>query len=157
MTINIPLSDDGIRNVINRIIKAKENLEIGVKDLVEALVDDGAEVARAADGSMADISTVMLTENSGTIIAGGDQPIIAEFGAGDATISPSGLFENEPDTPVYPGSYSELVGSGQYAENGFWVFGGQRYTEVEPRQGLHEAKQYIEDSAESIAEEVIKL
>ena len=155
MTIDINLFDVGA--AVSKLNKAKENLQTGVKDLVEILLEDGSEIAQASDGSMADISKVMQTDETGSIIAGGNQPIIAEFGAGDATLSPSGLFENMPDTPVYPGSYSELVGSGQYAENGWWMYRHKVFTKIEPRQGLYNAKSYVKDNAESIAREVIKL
>ena len=82
-------------------------------------------------------------------------PLIAEFGAGDATIDV--MFENYPGVDVYPGSYSEQVGSGEYAATGKWHFGGKEYTEVQPRGGLYNAKVFIKDNAAEIAKEVIKL
>ena len=67
------------------------------------------------------------------------------------------MFENYVGVDVYPGAYSELVGSGEYAETGKWHFGGKVYTEVQPRMGLLDAKTYIEDNAVELAQEVILL
>ena len=88
-------------------------------------------------------------------MAAGQAPVIAEFGAGDATIPV--LFENYAGVDVYPGSYSEQVGSGEYAETGVWHFGGKVYRQVEPRGGMLMAREYIRDNSTEIAREVIEL
>ena len=164
MTINISLSAERIRSAINRLNTAQDHLRWGVQDLVELLAQDGADVANAAYGDMdAHANGYSTDENVGVLAVTGETNLIAEFGAGDATIPGYG-FENEPETPVYPGSYSELEGSGEYAstleENGstgYWHFGGQVYHEVEPRMGLVKAKAFIIATADETAKEVIKL
>ena len=157
MTIDIHLSTESILSAIHRLNQAKEHIRWGLQDTIDILVSEGADIAQAADGSMATVIGYLQDEHLGVIDAVGENPIIAEFGAGDATLSPSGLFENVPDTPVYPGAYSELVGTGQYADYGWWKFGGKIYTQVEPRQGMYKAKEYIKSNGARIASEVIKL
>ena len=82
-------------------------------------------------------------------------PLIAEFGAGDATLNPAQFFEHSPETDVFAGSYSLEQGTKEYWEWGSWHFGGQLYTEVEPRQGLYKAKQHIIETATETAREVM--
>ena len=156
MTINIRLSTESIARAISRLQQAKQNLQDGLSETIEILTSEGAEIAQAADGSMATVTGYMDGETTGIIEAsGGDEAIIAEFGAGDATIPV--MFENYPGVDVYPGAYSEQVGSGEYAMTGRWHFGGQMYTEVEPRAGLLNAKYYIQEVAGEVAQEVIML
>ena len=89
----------------------------------------------------------------GEITVVGDMPLIAEFGAGQATMPV--LFENEPNTPVYEGSYSQLEGTQEYYQYGSWHFGGEYYTEVPARHGLLDAKQYIIENSTETALEVM--
>ena len=128
-----------------------------MQETIDILVKDGAMVANDKYGGMANAVGYMPDETTGVIASAGEANLIAEFGAGDATLPPAGMFEDSPDTPVYPGSYSELVGSGEYAATGKWHWGGREFTEIEPRMGLYNAKNYIEKNAVDIAKEVIQL
>ena len=163
MTITVPLSEEGVRRAIVRLNQVKQNLRFGLQDTIDALVTDGAVVANDKYGGMAEAIGYMDDEDHGVVAAVGESNLIAEFGAGDATLPPEGMFEGSPDTDVYPGAYSEQVGSGEYYRTrrdtgqGRWHFGGVEYTEVEPRMGLYNAKNYIEKNAIYVAQEVIKL
>ena len=155
MNITVKLSDASIRRAIRRLRNAQEHLRWGLDDTVQTLAKEGAEIANQAYGSMAGAVDYSPEEGAAIIATNGEANIIAEFGAGDATEIPTG-FENTPDTPVYPGSYSE-ENARMYADLGYWKFGGKVYTEVEPRHGLMNAKAYIIASSTDIAKEVIKL
>lgn len=157
MRLRVRLSEQSISRAISRLRESQDNLRWGVNDTLQLLAKDGAMVANSKYGSMANAIDWMEDETVGKISVVGKIPLIAEFGAGDATQPPLGMFENEPDIPVYPGSYSELEGSGEYAREGRWHFGGKTYTEIEPRYGLYNAKNYIEKNAVHIAKEVIEL
>ena len=130
-----------------------ENLEDDVEQLVEILTNEGAEVAQAAYGDWGVQATPVPDGTTGEIIVSGDYPAIAEFGAGDETLS--GGFENMPGE-IRPGSYSEEHAK-QYVRWGFWYFGGQVYTDVPAHHGLLDAKRYIIANAQDIAREVIQL
>ena len=106
MNITVRLSTESINHAITQLETVKENLLEGLKQTVEILVKEGYMVAQNADGGMASVFGEMTGETVGIISASGESAVIAEFGAGDATIVPD--FENTPDTPVYPGSYSLL-------------------------------------------------
>lgn len=160
MTIRIELSPQSINEAIRRLEMYKEDLEIGIRDIVEILANEGAGIAQAAYGNWG-VQAVPSTEQgssgmsaTGFIDVAGDMPLIAEFGAGDDTLDPATLFEHSPDTEVFPGSYSLLEGSQEYYRSGVWHYGGQAYTEVFPRQGLHMAKEYIIQNSTEIAREV---
>lgn len=158
MKIKINLSERSIEAAIRKLEDAQKNLEYSLGQTVDMLVKEGAEIAQAADISMAVVFGYMDSESTGKIVAIGEAPIIAEFGAGDATLDPEKYFTNYPPVPVYPGSFSESEqGSGMYAEYGWWKFGGNVYRKVEPRQGLYRAKEFIQENAAEYAKEVIKL
>lgn len=156
MNLNIRLSKDSINQAIAELKKAKDNLQYGMEQTVEILTKEGGDVAKSHTGGMADITTTMVKNTTGQIAESGKAALIAEFGAGDATIVQT-LFERYPDTSVFPGSYSLLVGKRQYWDYGRWYFGGKRYTEVQPRQGLYHAKMHITGMSTRVAQEVIKL
>ena len=154
MNITLSLSPGSIDAAIRELETVKDNIEYGVQQTVEMLTQEGADIAKRDYGSMASVDYA-TDETTGIIGTSGQANIIAEFGAGDATITP--MFENYVGVDVYPGAYSELVGSGEYAETGKWHFGGKTYTEVQPRMGLLDAKLYIEGVAVELAQEVIQL
>jgi len=155
VTIHISLSTESIDRAIRKLEEVKENLEEGLHEVVEILTNEGAEVAQAAYGDWGVQATPITEEAHGEIIVSGDMPLIAEFGAGQATMPV--MFENAPMTPVYEGSYSEIEGSQEYYKYGSWHFGGEYFTEVPARHGLLDAKNYIIDNSTNIAQEVIQL
>ncbi len=155
MTINVSLSTESIAQAIRKLEMVKENLEDGLSEAIEILTNEGAEIAQAAYGDWGVMATPITGETHGEIIVFGDMPLIAEFGAGQATMPV--MFENAPETPVYEGSYSELEGSQEYYKYGSWHFAGRYYTEVPARHGLLDAKNYIVENGTQIAQEVIQL
>ena len=157
MKIDIHLSRESINDAIIKLDEIKENILYGLQQTVEILTYEGHMVASAETGSMADISSDMVDDTTGRISESGDAAVIAEFGAGDTVINPLAMFENSPLTEVYPGAYSLLEGTKEYATYGSWHFGGAKYTQVEPRMGLFKAKRRIVDNGTRIAQEVIKL
>lgn len=150
MTIDLKLDTRSISELIGKLSKmASDN----VVESVAILCDDGAVVANAAYGSMAKATGFVEDRDNnkvlGKIVATGkneDELLIAEFGAGDATITPGSEFEtNSLDAWVFPGAYSLFKGSMDYWLFHHWQFGGTWYTEVPARRGLFNAKQYIKE------------
>jgi len=161
MTINVDLSEHGIETALNRLAQVIDNLSAGIDETVEILTNEGREIAQAYDGNMADVTADRPDKVTGIITASGETAIIAEFGAGDDTMT-NIPFDNPPPVDVYPGSWSEQVGTGFYAEHGYWYYGGVRFYgggtgRVEPRQGLYHAKEHIINTAMSVAQEAIHL
>ena len=164
MKINIKLSTESIEAAIARLTEAKENLTIGLNDLVEVLAHDGAEVANAAYGRMSAAAGIPVSMTQAKIVAPGtDQAIIAEFGAGYATMEDHPFAKNAP-VPIEVASYSKaqrpygmfyLTDDTDPGE-GYWFFGGMEYDRVEPRHGLLNAAEYIMENSTKIAKEVIK-
>lgn len=154
MKLHIRLSTESIDYAIGRLLEMQDNIEYGLSQAIEMVTTEAAEVAQ---GSYGDMATVDSESNGfhGTIRATGKAVPFAEFGAGDATIPV--MFENYPGFDVYPGAYSEQVGSGEYAETGRWFFGGHFYREIKPRAGLLNAREYIKDNLADIAQEAIQL
>ena len=157
MTINISLSTESILQAIADLNAYRERLEEGINEAVEIMVNEGAEVAQAAYGDWGVEAVPMAGDGYGEITVIGDMPLIAEFGAGDATLDPSAMFENAPDVDVFRGSYSLLEGTMEYYRTGKWHFGGETFTEVQPRMGLYQAKQYIIENSTEIAKDVLDL
>ena len=162
MTINISLSTESIAAAIRQLRTVEENIRWGLSETIDILVKEGAQIAQAADGKMATVIGQKDDELSGRIIATGEAPIIAEFGAGYATMEDHPMAGKAP-VPIEVGSYSrendglfywsDYVNPGE----GYWYFGGQEYDRVEPRHGLLDAHDHIVSHAAEIAREVIKL
>ncbi len=154
MTIHFDLSTESIARAVEQLAIFNEELNYNLAQVVDILTNEGAEVAQAAYGDWGVAAVPSTDEAHGYIDVMGDMPLIAEFGAGNTVINPSVLFENSPDTDVYPGSYSLELGSKEYATYGSWHFGGKKYTEVEPHLGLYNAKNYIIENSTQTALEV---
>lgn len=154
MTIQISLSESSIERAIRRLERMQENLQQGLEETVDILAREGGQIAQAAYGDMA-IANGYSAEGFGLIISTGENNLIAEFGAGQATMPV--MFKNAPHTPVYEGSYSELVGSKEYYEHGSWHFGGKYYTEVPARHGMLDAKEYLIEHSTEVAKGAIRL
>ena len=150
MKINVSLSTESIDSAIEELQAFAELLEEGTEQVVEILTNKGAEVAQVAYGDFPVEAVPIPDGKTGEIIVTGDMPAIAEFGAGDQTLS--GGFENTP-AEARPGSYSEEHAR-QYSRWGFWYFAGEPYTEVYPHHGLLDAKRYIMDNSTNVAREV---
>ena len=154
ITIKVSLSTVSINDAIRRLNEIAMNLETGLEETIDILATEGGEVAQAAYGGMA-TARGYSTGNYGVVISTGENNLIAEFGAGQATMPV--MFENSPGTPVYEGSYSELEGSGEYYRFGSWHFAGRYYTEVPARHGLLDAKNYIIENSTEVARGAIIL
>lgn len=144
-------SEQSVQNAIDRLHVRLHHLEEDTEQLVEILTNEGADVA---NGSYSDYPVSAVPKTSGTqgeIIVSGHMPMIAEFGAGDQTLSDG--FENTP-AEARAGSYSEEHAR-QYSRWGFWYFGGEVYSEVYPHHGLRDAKRYIIKNSASVAREVM--
>lgn len=162
MTINISLSTESINQAIARLRQAEENLRWGVSETIDTLVSDGADLAQDAYGSMAAAAPMMESETQGKIVVSGDAAVIAEFGAGYATMENHPLAKNAP-VEIRVGSYSEQNDGMFYWSDlanpgeGYWFFGGREYHEVQPRLGLLNARGYIKANCVEIAKELIRL
>lgn len=155
MTINVKLSTESIDRAIAKLIEYQEEFDSGVEKVVELLTNEGADVANGAYGDWG-VEAVPIPEGmSASIMVVGDMPLIAEFGAGDATLNPKDFFSRSPGTPVFPGSYS-MRHAMMYSTFGEWKFAGRWMSEVQPRQGLYSAKMYIIENSTEIAQGVFK-
>lgn len=162
ISIPITLSTESIHDAIVRLRQAEENLRWGVDNTVDTLVADGAHIAQDAYGNMAAATAVMEDEGQGKIVVTGDAAVIAEFGAGYATMEDHPLARRAP-VDVRVGSYSEQNDGMFYWSDlanpgeGYWFFGGREYDRVEPRHGLLDAREYIKGHCAEIAKELIRL
>ena len=160
MTLDLKLDTASI----DRVIEKLKNISFDVGELVDVLCEEGAAEANAAYRSWATAEAWRESEGedtaTGLIIAQSDTEdhlLIAEFGAGDATVNPADVFEeDELDGMVYRGSYSLEKGTQEYWNTGKWHFGKREYTRVEPHLGLYSAKQYLLSNSTRIAEEVMQ-
>lgn len=151
-SIVIDLSTQSVNRAIRKLWKVVDEIEKGTAKLVEALTDEGAEVAQSAFGGSASVDKIS-DGSTGIIEASGDAVTIMEFGAGMATMEGHPLAGNAPHT-IKQWEYSRTVGSGEGYLTGRWHFGGQVYTEVLPRHGMLDARDYIENNAVEKAKEV---
>ena len=163
-TIHIELSKAGIDSAIKKLEDIADNLEYDVTQIVHVLAEDGANVASEAYGSMASVKNEDVDESqSKIVVSGGDKAIIAEFGAGYATMEYHPFAKNAP-VPIEVGSYSRAqypyglfhITNDLLPGEGYWIFGGRFYDRVQPRHGLLNAYDYILNNSTRIAKEVIR-
>jgi len=154
--ISITLSIGSINKAIKDLERYQARIERKSAELVNELVDGGAEMAKYAFGNSVSVEKV-AEDGVGIIEAVGDAVMFMEFGAGMATMENHPMASNAP-ADVYRWSYSEQVGSGEgyytammNGGNGYWHFGGKVYSAVYPRHGLLDARDYIVNNAEAKA------
>lgn len=160
MNITLSLSSGSIESAIRSLQQAKDDFSHDVEQTLDVIAKDAAEVAQSIDGSMASVDGMAISETESKVIAsGGDSMIIAEFGAGNATLDPGAFFEtSELDSWVFPGSYSLFKGTMEYYLFHQWEFpraSGHWYEEVKARQGMYSAKLFIMSNSSRIAREMI--
>lgn len=175
MTVTLRLSTDSINQAIRQLTNARDDFNYAVHDLVESLAYDGAEVAEAAYGGMVHAAAMPseMTEAK-IVVPGGDRAIIAEFGAGYATMEYHPFAKNAP-VPIKVASYSYAqypiglfaVTNDLYPGEGYWIFGRTKavkgftdpiyYDRVEPRHGLLNAYDYINEHYLRVWKEVSKI
>jgi len=165
-TIRMRLDVRSIENAIRALEAYRDGVEERTHQLVDRLTENGAEEARAAFGNMASVDSVS-SGNTGLIEASGPAVIIAEFGAGLSTMENHPMAENAP-VPIERWSYSRAYGgeAWQYAEAGsvapgeiepgWWYFGGKQMARVEPRHGIMDARDYIENNLVDEARSVFR-
>lgn len=178
MTLTARLSTESIHNVIAELTQAKEDIDYAVNELTQTLASDGADIANGAYGSM--VSANAQSEGIGEskiVVSGGDKAIIAEFGAGYATMEYHPFAKNAP-VPIEPVSYSRLHGGLLWVTDliepghGYWYWGsqlggslakgihkwgslfGNKMDRVQPKHGLLDAYDYISDNYLKVWKEV---
>lgn len=123
--------------------KCLQEFDQKVDEFLEALAERGREVldglGYTVDGGEITV-TVEPIENGYCINAAGKGVIFLEFGAGD-TVNSGNKYAPLMPFDVRSGSFSE-DNAKQYSTtkeifgNGFWEFGGVRYTQITPRNGM---------------------
>lgn len=164
MTINIKLSEKDIESAIRRLQGMRDNLDADVQQAVDILAKEGAMEAQLAYGHMVTAEPKSISETESQIVVeGGDKAIIAEFGAGYATMEYHPFAKNAP-VPIEVASYAKAqypyglfyITNDLLPGEGYWFFGGQEYDRVQPRHGLLNAYDYLMQNATEIVSEVIK-
>lgn len=178
MNIAFMLSTESIEAAVNELQMVKDILETKTSELVEILANEGEDIANAAYGDMVTAESRATGFYSSEIsVGGGDKAIIAEFGAGYATMEYHPFAGNAP-VPIKVASYSEAhfedyhgglfwITDQIHPGEGYWIFGwsfGKKghmgspnyYDRVQPRHGLLDAYDYIMQHGTDIALEVIR-
>ena len=123
---------------------------------VDEFIREIAEIGeRAAAGAYGGAVTVSLEgiDNGFAICADGRAVVFMEFGAGSA-VNTGNMFAGQMPFDVRRGSYSDSkTPKGEYAQTGYkyWTFGGQRYTEVQPTNGMQKAHEAMMQDMSNVA------
>ena len=126
---------------------------------MERLAEIGRDAAQGAYGNGGAVSvTVEPIDNGFCIRADGNAVAFLEFGAGD-TVNSGNRYAEQMPFEVSSGSYSRQNldrwgRPGMYARYGYWIFGGTKYTEVQPRNGMEHAYEEIMSNVQTVAKEV---
>lgn len=166
INIDILLSTESIEAALIELQTIKDILEIKTNETVEIIAREAEDVANSAYGNMVSAESEAHGNEAIVYVSGGDKAIIAEFGAGYATMEEH-PFAGAAPVPVHVGSYSEehvgdmhggmfFLTDSMNPGGGFWEFGGTKMSRVEPRHGLLDAYTYIVENAVQVAQEVIR-
>ena len=120
--------------------------EIGFQE-ADARFTEGAR-----DGNEHPLLRVQWDANGFRITAMGDDVYFIEFGAGDGT-EESHPYAGNASVPIYDGSYSE-ANNGPYITNGFWWYGGTKYTGLDATMPMYNAVKEMRANVKRIAQEV---
>lgn len=132
-----------------------------VDEFLERLAERGREVldelGYTADGGEI-VVTVEEIDNGYCINAAGKGVVFIEFGAGD-TVNAGNRYAPLMPFPVESGSYSEANDGMYYITQqvfgqGWWEFGGVKYTEIMPRNGMQTVYETLMQEWREIAREV---
>ena len=128
---------------------------------LERLAERGREVmdelGYTADSGEITVSVESI-DNGYMINAAGKGVVFLEFGAGD-TVNSGNQYAGSMPFPVESGSYSD-ANNGMYSitqqifGQGYWEFGGVRYTEITPRNGMQTVYETLMQEWREIAKEV---
>ena len=160
MTINLELSADGVRKAINEVKQYSKSIESRTQKLAEELCRIGIPVVNVhylsgvREGNK-DFTIKAIPKKNGCILqANGHDVCFLEFGAGVTTTSYSGEGQ-EGLPPIYPGSWSESEeGSGEFANNGFWHYGGKLYYGLSPKLGMYYASKEMQNRVVEVARRI---
>lgn len=146
------ISVKGIDHAIKTIEKYAD-MDRKLAELAERLCQIGEPIIRQIHGHHSAVWSEP-TANGYRIVAEGEAVLFIEFGAGDAAGSDNGLYDAVPAV-ARPGSWSETHAQ-QYSRYGFWVFAGQKITEVPTSPAFYYAYEAMVQNLPRIAEEVFR-
>lgn len=149
------LSHNGIVAARRMLLDYENSLQNKLNILAERLASIGVRVASTyynagmEEGKNYDYDvTIEPTERGCKLVANGEDVCFLEFGAGVSTRSWQGEGQ-EGLPPIYPGSWSETEGVGQFVNKGYWIYGNELYKGIEPTMGMyHASKQMLTDCIE---------
>jgi hypothetical protein len=158
--INI-LDRDSIDNAIKRVKDYRNSLDSKVNEIVSRLAVLGMQVVEYQYNSSEDYAvyevSCITNGDSSMIIAEGSDVMFLEFGAGTKTSDYTYETESEGLPPIFPGSYSQTEGKGQFRPgHEYWYYERRRYTSLEPCLGFYFASKEIKEQAVDIATKVFK-
>ena len=150
------ISVKGIDHAI-RTIERYADLRQKLAELAERLCKIGEPIINQTHGHHA-VVTTEPTQTGYKITASGTDVLFIEFGTGNATGKEAGKYDAVPQVALTPGSWSAANG-GEYAAtggypNGYWHFGGNKYTETPPHPSFYYAYQAMAQALPQLAKEV---
>ena len=122
-----------------------------VDEFIREIAEVGAKAAAGSYGGSVSV-TIEGYDDGVSICADGKSVVFMEFGAGSA-VAVGNMFAGEMPFEVRPGSWSEQHAH-QYEKLGYWIFGGNKYTEVAPKNGMENAHKAIMQDMHNVAMKV---
>lgn len=155
-----PLNPFDVLNANIKYRALRRDFDRKVDIFLERLAERGQEVLNELGyaGEQGVTVTVEPIDDGYAINVAGKGVVFIEFGAGD-TVNSGNRYASEMPFEVYSGSYSEAH-HGEYATTkalfgqGYWMFGGIRYTQITPRNGMETVWETLMQEWRDIAKEV---
>ena len=160
MKIRVNISDpQSVTNAVTKIKDYEKKLDSKIKEVLTRLAKMGTRLVdfhyAGGEGTEYEV-TCVVNGNNAMIIAEGDDVVFLEFGAGFGTYDHLEEMEASGLPPIYPGSWSETEGSGQFANKFYWYWNRTKYTRVTATEGFYFASEAIKEEAVNEAIKVFK-
>lgn len=149
------LSPEGVKQVQRMFNRLNSKIELKLPQIALRLAEIGVPIVfihymNGIDEGNEDYDVVIEpTEKGCKLVARGEDVCFLEFGAGVSTKSWQGEGQ-EGLPPIYPGSWSETEGSGQFANKGYWFYNGEMRMGLEPKKGMYYASKEMQQRATEI-------
>lgn len=136
-----------------RTVQRYTDIDRRLQEIAQRLCAVGEPIIRQVHGHHATVKTEP-TKSGYKITASGEDVLFIEFGAGDRAGSENGSYDAVPAS-ARPGSWSETHAQ-QYSKQGYWYFGGHKFTTVAPTPAFYYAYEYMVQNLPQIARDVFR-
>lgn len=148
-----PFDPQSVDAALKEVKAIQKSFDKKVSKFMDECVKIVENAAREGYEGKVKVEAQQVGDNEWAIVASHKALIFFEFGAGDDTLSQDDRYAGEMGFTVAKGSWSQEHAQ-EYSTQGYWTFGGRKYTEVKQLAGMQKAYDAIESQWQEVAKEI---